>query len=80
MSALIGRTCDVLWESCVNSTSGEWAGYTPHYHKIKMIRPACSRSEIVPVKIQGISADNKNLLAEPTSLVPSCCDNQLKVR
>lgn len=79
MSQLIGQSCDVLWENCFDSSTAEWAGYTPHYHKIKARRPACSQSEITEVKIETLSQDKKTLKGSETSGSDSCCSLDVQV-
>lgn len=79
MKKLVGKTCDVLWENSENSTLGEWTGYTPHYHKIKAIRPANSRSEIAEVGIEALSSNKKYLRGDETSRSASCCSFNVQV-
>ena len=62
LGALRGERVDVLWERCVNEPSGEWVGYTPHYHKIKAHMPDLKSSGIRKTKVDKVSTDNGCLL------------------
>ena len=58
----VGRRADVLWEQQVNADSGQWIGYTPHYHKIVSSDAAISAAQISRVSIDGLSADGTMLV------------------
>jgi hypothetical protein len=46
-----------LWEQQINADSGQWTGYTPHYHKIVSTDPGIRASTISQVSIDAVSSD-----------------------
>ena len=52
-----GSRAEVLWEQQINADSGQWTGYTPHYHKIVSTDPGIRASTISQVSIDAVSSD-----------------------
>jgi threonylcarbamoyladenosine tRNA methylthiotransferase MtaB len=57
-----GTRAEVLWEQQINSSLGQWTGYTPHYHKITSMNPEIAAAGITEVSIDGVSADGSMLV------------------
>ncbi|MCG6891161.1 MAG: tRNA (N(6)-L-threonylcarbamoyladenosine(37)-C(2))-methylthiotransferase MtaB [Gammaproteobacteria bacterium] len=53
LSRHIGTRVEVLWEQQINADTGQWVGYTPHYHKI-----ISADSNIVAASISRVSVDS----------------------
>lgn len=53
----LGTQAEVLWEQQINTDTGQWIGYTPHYHKIISSDAAIRASSISRVSIDSLSAD-----------------------
>lgn len=53
----LGSRAQVLWEQQINPDSGQWTGYTPHYHKLVSADPAIRASTISEVSIDAVSGD-----------------------
>ena len=60
-----GREAEVLWEQQINPQTGQWIGYTPHYHRILSNDPAIHAAKIHPVGIDAVSSDGSALLNQP---------------
>lgn len=57
LSRHLGTQAEVLWEQQINADTGQWTGYTPHYHKIVSTNPAIRASTISRVNIDAVSRD-----------------------
>lgn len=55
MSKMIGNSCDVLWESCIDPAAGIWTGYTPQYYKAQTRVSGLKRSAITTFDAHNIS-------------------------
>lgn len=66
----IGSTVPVLWEQ--ETISGQWAGYTPHYHRVRCTDPRIQSSTISEVHLDAVCAEGQSLISLPTqrSVVP----------
>ena len=53
----IGSEVEVLWEQQINPDSGQWIGYTPHYHKIITADSNIRASSITRVSVDALSVD-----------------------
>ena len=60
----LGQTAEVLWERRLAGGSGDWLGYTPHYHKIRSANAAIEPAQILEVGIDSISGDGSMLVNE----------------
>ena len=58
----LGQRAAVLWEQQLSPGSGQWIGYTPHYHKITSARADLAASSICEVDVDAISADGSMLV------------------
>ena len=58
----LGNTYSVLWEQQVNRNTGQWAGYTPHYHKIVSDDASIRAAEIKSVMVNQVSKDGLKLV------------------
>lgn len=58
----IGKTNLVLWEQQINSQTGLWAGYTPHYHKIVSSDARIREATIFDVVSDQVSHDGLTLV------------------
>lgn len=58
----VGKLARVLWEQQINSDSGLWSGYTPHYHRITSSDAMITESSISEVSIDGLSAEGLSLV------------------
>lgn len=60
----IGKTFDVLVEARSESQAGEslWSGYTPNYLRIEFPGGEQIENSIVPVLVEGVSADSTRLM------------------
>ena len=65
LSRHIGSRAEVLWEQRINSESGPWIGYTPHYHKILSQDPEIRESSISAVDLDAVSEDGNALVNHP---------------
>jgi threonylcarbamoyladenosine tRNA methylthiotransferase MtaB len=59
----VGSRADVLWEQRINASSGQWIGYTPHYHKIVSSDPSIRAAGIHAVDIDALAADGGMLVS-----------------
>jgi len=64
MSALVGKSCDVMWESESSDGSGLWLGHTPHFHKVTSLNPILKKSQISSVELTRYSLENQLLEAD----------------
>jgi threonylcarbamoyladenosine tRNA methylthiotransferase MtaB len=64
MSALVGQTCDVMWENETADGSGLWQGHTPHFHKARRIDSNLKKSQISSVKLDDYLVDDQVLLGK----------------
>jgi threonylcarbamoyladenosine tRNA methylthiotransferase MtaB len=69
LSRHLGTQAEVLWEQQINADSGQWTGYTPHYHKIVATDPAIRASTISRVSIDAVSRD-ATMLVSASSAAP----------
>jgi len=69
LSRHLGTQAEVLWEQQINADSGQWTGYTPHYHKIVSTDPAIRASTISRVSIDAVSRD-ATMLVNASSAAP----------
>ena len=58
----LGNTYSVLWEQQANRNSGQWTGYTPHYHKIVSDDASIRAAEIKTVMVNQESKDGLRLV------------------
>ncbi len=58
----VGQRARVLWEQKINSDTGLWSGYTPHYHRITSSDAMISESSISEVSIDGLSQEGLSLV------------------
>ena len=63
----LGSRAAVLWEQQLSPASGEWIGYTPHYHKIASARADLAAARICEVGIDAISGDGSMLLSRDSA-------------
>lgn len=71
LSQHIGSRARVLWEQQINRESGQWVGYTQHYHKITSVDAGIRESSISEVAIDRLSADGMMLQSlSPRQQVP----------
>ncbi|MBC8211025.1 MAG: tRNA (N(6)-L-threonylcarbamoyladenosine(37)-C(2))-methylthiotransferase MtaB [Gammaproteobacteria bacterium] len=70
MQELIGQQCEVLWENSLGQASAEWAGYTPHYHKLVMNSPEIKNAQISIARISGYSPKNMRLVGDSPFPLP----------
>jgi threonylcarbamoyladenosine tRNA methylthiotransferase MtaB len=57
LSRHLGTQAEVLWEQQINADTGQWTGYTPHYHKIVSTDPAIRAATISRVSIDAVSSE-----------------------
>jgi threonylcarbamoyladenosine tRNA methylthiotransferase MtaB len=69
LSRHLGTQAEVLWEQQINADSGQWTGYTPHYHKIVSSDPAIRASTISRASIDAVSRDG-TMLVDASSAAP----------
>ena len=62
LSEHLGNRAEVLWERQLGDDSGQWTGYTPHYHKIASNSPGICASSISTVTIDTVSTDGSMLV------------------
>ncbi len=62
LASHIGNTSLVLWEQQINSQTGLWAGYTPHYHKIVSSDIRIREATILDVVSDQVSHDGLTLI------------------
>ena len=55
LSQLIGEEVEVLWEQRLGSGTGEWAGYTQHYHRIASKWPKLDEQRISRLLVKAVS-------------------------
>ena len=58
----LGGRAEVLWERRLAGGTGDWLGYTPHYHKIRSANAAIEAARILEVGIDAISGDGSMLV------------------
>ena len=58
----LGTRVDVLWEQQLNTDTGQWVGYSPHYHKIVSTDPSIQAATISSASADAISADGAMLV------------------
>ncbi len=56
----IGTRASVLWEQTTGT--GQWLGYTPHYHRVMSYNNAVRAAEISQVRLDQIGDDGLVLL------------------
>ncbi|MCP3687662.1 MAG: tRNA (N(6)-L-threonylcarbamoyladenosine(37)-C(2))-methylthiotransferase MtaB [Gammaproteobacteria bacterium] len=56
----IGNSASVLWEQ--KTGTGQWLGYTPHYHRVMSGSSACKESEISQVRLDQVDKCGSLLL------------------
>jgi threonylcarbamoyladenosine tRNA methylthiotransferase MtaB len=61
LSQHIGSRARVLWEQQINIETGQWVGYSPHYHKITSADAGIRESSISEVAVDQLSADGMML-------------------
>jgi len=61
LSQHIGSRARVLWEQQINIETGQWVGYSPHYHKITSTDAGIRESSISEVVVDQLSADGMML-------------------
>ena len=57
----IGTQVEVLWEQQINAETGQWIGYTPHYHKIISADSSIYAASISRVSVDALSDDSTML-------------------
>jgi len=63
MSALVGKSYKIMWESESSDGSGLWLGHTPHFHKVTSLNPLLKKSQISTVELINYSLENQVLEA-----------------
>jgi threonylcarbamoyladenosine tRNA methylthiotransferase MtaB len=63
LAAHVGSRVDVLWEQQINPDSGQWIGYSPHYHKILSADSSIQPASISSVAVDALSANGSMLLS-----------------
>ena len=58
----VGKTSAVLWEQQINTETGLWVGYTPHYHKIVSSDARIREAKIIDVVSDHVSGDGLTLV------------------
>ena len=58
----LGAQVEVLWEQQINPDTGQWIGYTPHYHKIVSSDANIRASCIGETRIDALSSDASMLV------------------
>ncbi len=58
----VGRRVEVLWEQPVDGEQSTWVGYTPHYHRIRVVDPSLAAARITTVAVAAVSPDGGALL------------------
>ncbi len=58
----VGKSSAVLWEQQINSETGLWVGYTPHYHKIVSSDARIREAKIIDVVSDHVSGDGLSLV------------------
>jgi threonylcarbamoyladenosine tRNA methylthiotransferase MtaB len=61
LSRHIGTEVAVLWEQQINVDTGQWIGYTPHYHKIISADSSIYAASISRVSVDSLSDDSTML-------------------
>jgi threonylcarbamoyladenosine tRNA methylthiotransferase MtaB len=61
LSRHIGTQVEVLWEQQINADTGQWIGYTPHYHKIISADSSIRAASISRVNVDSLSDDSTML-------------------
>jgi threonylcarbamoyladenosine tRNA methylthiotransferase MtaB len=61
LSRHIGTQVEVLWEQQINADTGQWIGYTPHYHKIISADSSICAASISRVNVDSLSDDSTML-------------------
>jgi len=61
----IGTQVEVLWEQQINADTGQWIGYTSHYHKIICADSSICAASISRVNVDSLS-DDSTMLANRT--------------
>lgn len=56
LSQLVGEEVEVLWEQHLGAGSGDWVGYTQHYHRIISKWPDFDDRRISTLKIKSVSS------------------------
>ena len=59
----VGRRVAVLWEQPVDAGATTWAGYTPHYHRIRVTDASLIAGRISTVDVDAVAPDGALLLA-----------------
>jgi threonylcarbamoyladenosine tRNA methylthiotransferase MtaB len=68
LSRHLGSQVEVLWEQQINADTGQWTGYTPHYHKIVSTDPAIRAATISRVSIDAVSSEATMLVNAGSSV------------
>lgn len=63
MTALVGQSCEVMWENETSDGSGLWQGHTPHFHKVRCVNSNLIKSQISSIKLARYSIQEQVLLA-----------------
>ena len=63
LAAHVGSRVDVLWEQQINPSSGQWIGYSPHYHKILSADSSIQPASISNVAVDALSPNGGMLLS-----------------
>lgn len=63
MNALVGQSCDVMWENESSDGSGIWQGHTPHFHKVRCHDSDLKTSQITSVKLHAYAEEDQVLLS-----------------
>ena len=63
LAAHVGSRVDVLWEQQINPDSGQWIGYSPHYHKVLSADSSIQAASISNVAVDALSANGSMLLS-----------------
>jgi len=58
----LGERAAVLWERRLAGGTGDWLGYTPHYHKVRSSSSAIEPAQISEVSLDSISNDGAMLV------------------
>jgi threonylcarbamoyladenosine tRNA methylthiotransferase MtaB len=62
LNAHVGSRVEVLWEQQINADTGQWIGYSPHYHKILSTDSSIQASTVSSVRVDALSANGGMLL------------------
>ncbi len=68
MNALVGKSCDVMWENETADGSGIWQGHTPHFHKVICADAQLQKSQISRINLAAYSLQNQILQADSNQM------------